>query len=123
VSWLTAPLSETVPFGAQIRALLSFVFYLSLILGNFVRQDAMNALAKEERTQFRKRILKTALIVLSDSAPKLECAARDVSAGGAHLYLSTTYGLPNHFDVIIDGKRKSCRSVWRSYTEMGVMFE
>jgi len=91
-------------------------------LKNVVRQGAMNKMAKEERTRSRKRIFKAAHIVLTDNAPKIECVARDVTAAGAKLFLSTTFGLPSHFEVIIDGKRKSCRSVWRTYKEMGVIF-
>ena len=37
-------------------------------------------------------------------------------------YLSATYGLPQQFDIIIDGERRAVRSVWRTCTEMGVMF-
>ncbi|MGC2827521.1 MAG: PilZ domain-containing protein [Pseudolabrys sp.] len=86
-----------------------------------MRQDAMNALA-EQRRHFRKRVFKPAQIVLSEKAPKLECNARDLSAQGVRLRLSTTYGIPHEFDVIIDGRRKPGRSIWRTDTEMGVMF-
>lgn len=81
----------------------------------------MNALA-EQRRHFRKRVFKPAQIVLSEKAPKLECNARDLSAQGVRLRLSTTYGIPHEFDVIIDGRRKPGRSIWRTDTEMGVMF-
>lgn len=84
-------------------------------------QDAMNALL-ERRMQHRERVFKNAAIILSENSPKLECAARDLSERGVRLRFSTTYGIPNQFDVLIDGKRRSGRSVWRTYTEMGVMF-
>jgi PilZ domain-containing protein len=86
-----------------------------------MRQDAMNALA-EQRRHFRKPVLRPAQIVLSEKAPKLDCKAHDLSAQGVRLRLSTTCGIPHKFDVIIDGKRKPSRSVWRTDTEMGVMF-
>jgi len=76
----------------------------------------------EQRSHFRKRMFRPAQIVLSEKAPKLECKALDFSAQGVRLRLSTTYGIPHEFDVIIDGKRTPGRSVWRTYTEMGVMF-
>jgi PilZ domain len=76
----------------------------------------------EQRRHFRKRVFKTAQIVVTESAPILECRARDLSDYGARLCLSATYGLPQQFDVIIDGARRSVRSVWRTCTEMGVMF-
>jgi hypothetical protein len=58
---------------------------------------------QEQRTIFRKRVLKNAQIVLSDRAPKLECAVRNISDAGACLQVSTTYGIPANFDVIIEG--------------------
>jgi len=80
------------------------------------------ATVTEQRRHFRKRVFKTAQIVVTESAPILECRARDLSAYGARLILSATYGLPQQFDVIIDGERRAVRSVWRTCTEMGVMF-
>jgi len=76
----------------------------------------------EQRRHFRKRVFKTVQIVVTASAPKLECRTRDLSGYGACLCLSTTYALPQQFDVIIDGERRSVRSVWKTCTEMGVMF-
>jgi len=102
-----------------VKTVHIFIFYLRII----VTQDAVNVMVKEARAKYRKRILKTAQIIVGENAPKLECAARDISDTGAHLCLSTTYGLPNHFQAIIDGKQRSCRSIWRNYTEMGVIFE
>jgi hypothetical protein len=63
------------------------------------------------------------MIVLSDKAPTLECAARGVSESGARLHVSTTYGIPSNFGVIIGGARRSCRVMWKTDTQMGVSFE
>jgi hypothetical protein len=76
----------------------------------------------EKRSVYRKRVLKTAQIILSDKAPKLDCAVRNLSATGACLQVSTTYGLPLNFDVVIDGARRQCRAIWRTDTNIGVMF-
>jgi len=78
---------------------------------------------QEQRTIVRKRVLKNAQIVLSDRAPKLECAVRNISDAGACLQVSTTYGIPANFDVIIEGARRPCRSIWRTDTKIGIMFE
>src|SRR5262249_23685732 len=80
------------------------------------------ATVAEQRRHFRKRVFKTAQIVVTENAPMLECRARDLSAFGARLCLPATYGLPQQFDVIIDGERRAVRSVWRTCTERGVMF-
>ncbi len=72
---------------------------------------------------FRKRILKNAQIVLSEKAPKLDCAVRNLSDTGACLQVSTTYGSPSTIEVIIEGVRRACRSVWRTDTKIGVTFD
>jgi uncharacterized phosphosugar-binding protein len=76
----------------------------------------------DKRSVSRKRVLKTAQIILSDKAPKLDCSVRNISTAGACLQVSTTYGIPVSFDVIIEGARRPCRSVWRTDTKLGVTF-
>jgi hypothetical protein len=68
----------------------------------------------EKRIATRKRVLKTGYIVFSDKAPKLECAVRNISETGASIQVSTTIGIPSSFDIIIDGARRQCLSVWRN---------
>jgi hypothetical protein len=77
---------------------------------------------QDKRSLLRKRVLKTAQIILSDKAPKLDCSVRNISTTGACLQVSTTYGIPASFDVIIEGTRRPCRSVWRTDTKLGVTF-
>jgi len=77
---------------------------------------------QDKRTIFRKRVLKNAQIILSEKAPKLECAVRNLSATGACLQVSTTYGIPVNFDVIIEGVRRTCRAIWRTDNKIGVTF-
>jgi hypothetical protein len=76
----------------------------------------------EKRNATRHRVLKSAFIVISDKAPKLECTVRNLSDTGAALQVSTTIGIPPNFDLIIDGARRHCRSQWRTDTKIGVMF-
>ena len=42
---------------------------------------------------------------------------------GAALQVSTTFGLPGAFDLIMDNQRYHCRSMWRTDTKIGVKFE
>jgi hypothetical protein len=77
----------------------------------------------EKRNASRRRVLKTAFIIISDKAPKIECTVRNVSETGAALQVSTTIGVPQNFIVIIDGARRHCRSQWRTDTKIGIMFE
>jgi hypothetical protein len=76
----------------------------------------------EKRIAPRKRVLKAAQIILSDKAPKLDCVVRNLSSTGACLQVSTTFGLPMNFDVVLEGVRRQCRAVWRTDTNIGVMF-
>jgi len=76
----------------------------------------------DKRISQRRRVLKTAFIIVSEKAPKLECAVRNISETGAALQVSTTIGIPQNFDVIIDGMRHHCRSQWRTDTKIGILF-
>ena len=77
----------------------------------------------EKRAAPRHRVLKSDFIVISEKAPKLECTVKNISDGGAALQVSTTIGIPKIFDLIIDGNRHRCRSVWRTDKKLGVAFE
>jgi hypothetical protein len=77
----------------------------------------------ERRATPRRRVLKTARIATSEKAPKLECTVKDLSALGAGLQVSTTFGLPSSFGADIEGQRRRCNAAWRSNTKIGVKFE
>jgi PilZ domain-containing protein len=76
----------------------------------------------DNRAGSRRRVLKSGWIIFSDKAAKLECTVRNLSEAGASLQISTTYGMPSNFALIIDGVRHSCRIVWRTDTRLGVAF-
>jgi hypothetical protein len=84
--------------------------------------NSMHNMMDDRRSSPRQRVFKNALLITSDKAPKLECAARNLSLHGARVVVSTTYGLPTNFDVVVSGMRRRCRSIWRTNTEMGVAF-
>jgi hypothetical protein len=105
---------------AQLKAFPSFVFYLSPMRVHLLEPDTMTAV--EQRRHVRRRTFKAAQIAFGESAPILECVTYDLSACGVRLRLSTTYGIPHEFDLIIDGNRRPARSVWRTPGEIGVVF-
>ena len=76
----------------------------------------------EKRTAPRRRNLKIAHIVISEKAPKLECVIRNISESGALLQVSTTFGIPTTFDLILGDVTRPCRTVWRSETTIGIAF-
>ncbi|HET7803923.1 MAG TPA: PilZ domain-containing protein [Pseudolabrys sp.] len=77
----------------------------------------------EKRVLFRGRTLKSGFIVLGQRAPRLECTVRNFSNAGAALRVSTTFGLPQHFDLVFEGIVRHCRSQWRNDNRIGVVFE
>lgn len=77
----------------------------------------------EKRIAPRKRVLKGAFIVLGEKAPKLECTVRNMSDTGALVQVSSTFGLPSNFELIVDSHRLKCQVVWRRDTKIGVKFE
>ena len=77
----------------------------------------------EKRKAYRRRVLKTARIITSDKAPTIQCTVRNATDTGAALQVSTSFGIPGSFDVIIEGARRRCRSLWRTDTIIGVSFE
>jgi hypothetical protein len=77
----------------------------------------------DKRASPRRRVLKSAFIVLGEKAPKLECAVKNISETGAMLKVSTTLGIPHNFDLIVEGEKHHCRSVWRTETNIGVAFK
>jgi PilZ domain len=83
----------------------------------------MGGLMNEKRRAPRARMLKSGKIALSEKAPKIECAIRNMSATGALLQISSTYGIPAHFDLLLSGsERRACHVVWRTDTRLGVAF-
>jgi len=67
--------------------------------------------------------LKSGLIIISDKAPKIECAVRNVSNTGAAVQVSTSIGIPQTFDIVVDGVRRRARSQWRTDSKIGILFE
>jgi hypothetical protein len=67
------------------------------------------------------RVLKIAVVLMSDKA--IQCTIRKFSATSATLEVPNTVGIPENFDLVVDGIRRPCHAVWKSDTEIGVEFE
>jgi hypothetical protein len=81
---------------------------------------------KEERRRPppRQRALKKARIVFNDRRSAIDCMVRNLSPHGALLLLSSFVGVPENFDLYIDGE-KTCRAsrmVWKRDGKTGVEF-
>lgn len=77
----------------------------------------------EKRHDPRMRMLKSGRIATTERAPKIDCTVRNLSATGACLQVTTTFGLPAAFDLLMEGAKHTCRVVWRTDTRMGVTFQ
>jgi hypothetical protein len=66
-------------------------------------------------------IFKVAVIVMDNKA--IQCTIRKLSQTRATLEVPNTVGIPEKFSLVIDGIRRPCRAVWRSYTQIVVAFE
>lgn len=106
-------------------AISIFVFAMAVHPPNVYQPErsAPGDLLDEKRIAPRKRLLKGAFVVLSEKAPKLECTVKNLSDTGALLQVSTTFGIPANFDLILETHRHHCHVVWRTDTKIGVRFE
>jgi hypothetical protein len=59
----------------------------------------------------------------SDLGGEIASAQIGVEEPGADLEVSTTIGIPSHFDILVDGLRHSCCAIWRTDSRIGVQFE
>ncbi len=77
---------------------------------------------KHPRTLTRK-----AAIVIAPESPVINCTVIDISESGAGLSIpmGTTIGIPDTFDLVIEGDPKEyvCRVVWKQAFKLGVQFK
>ena len=75
----------------------------------------------ERRVAARKRILKSGMVVLRESA--LPCKIIDLSDAGAGLALSGANHIPRFFTLLIpDHAPVFCQIIWHQQERMGVTF-
>jgi len=71
----------------------------------------------------RRRTLRGARIVFNAGRSTINATVRNLSAKGAKLEVSSVVGVPDTFDLVVDGTaRQPCRVVWRTLKELGVEF-
>jgi hypothetical protein len=68
-----------------------------------------------------------AAIVIAPESPVIKCTVIDISESGAGLSIrmGTTVGIPDTFDLVIEGdpKKYVCRVVWKQAYKIGVEFK
>jgi PilZ domain-containing protein len=77
----------------------------------------------DHRIPQRRTTLKGARIVFNGGRSTVDCTVRNLSAKGAKLQLASVVGIPDTFDLLLDGaSRQPCRVVWRRLKELGIEF-
>ena len=77
----------------------------------------------DNRQSQRRSTLKGGRIVFNAGRSTIDCTVRNLSPRGAKLQVTSVIGIPDTFDLLLDGHaRQPCRVAWRSLKELGVSF-
>jgi hypothetical protein len=77
----------------------------------------------ERRFVPRHRTSKVGKIILHQRRPDTVCMVRDISPAGGLLFMGNAYGLPEEFDLQMDGYSRRCIARWRRIDRVGVQFK
>ncbi|MDI3468134.1 MAG: hypothetical protein OJF62_000197 [Pseudolabrys sp.] len=79
---------------------------------------------EDRRRDPRSRSLLGGRIVFNDRRSVVECVVRNFSSSGANLQVDSTAGIPNRFDLVLDGEdcERPCQAIWLSDNRVGVEF-
>jgi hypothetical protein len=73
------------------------------------------------RTALRRKV-QMAGQVLINRRTAIACTVRDLSSRGAKVEVATVVGIPDAFELRVDGQTRPCRVVWRRLKQLGVAF-
>jgi hypothetical protein len=77
----------------------------------------------DNRAAPRRSTLKGARIVFNGGRSTIDCTVRNLSSKGAKLQVASVVGIPETFDLVLQGSaRQPCRVKWRTLKEVGVEF-
>ena len=75
----------------------------------------------DNRQSQRRTTLKGGRIVFNAGRSTIDCKVRNLSSKGAKLQVVSVVGIPDTFDLMLEGhSRQPCRVSWRSLKELGV---
>ena len=80
---------------------------------------------EERRESHRSRTYRGGKILFNNRRSVIDCTIRNLSPEGACLHVESLVGVPEAFDLLIDGEEapRPCRLRWRSDHRAGVAFE
>ena len=77
----------------------------------------------ERRIDLRQRTLKAGTIVYNNASSVFDCTVRNLSKTGACLMVANPRGVPEEFDLLMEGARHHCTVSWRRADRIGVKFQ
>jgi len=79
---------------------------------------------QERRHGARARTLRAGKILINNKRSVIDCMVRNVSPRGACLLLPRVIGVPQMFDLMIDGEAASrpCKMIWHAHNRIGIEF-
>ena len=79
---------------------------------------------QERRHTPRARTLRAGKILINNKRSVIDCMIRNVSARGACLLLPSVVGVPQMFDLMIEGEAASrpCKMIWHAQNRIGIEF-
>lgn len=76
----------------------------------------------ERRRYPRMRMLKSGKVLLGKHA--VACTIRNISEGGVCLEMSSTFGVPSTFDLVIgEQPPRTCKAMWLNNGRIGAQFQ
>jgi two-component system response regulator FixJ len=77
------------------------------------------------RKHSRSPTQQPAMIIVAPNLPAVRCTVIDITVAGAGLWFGSTFGVPDNFDLLIDGNsmKRACRVVWKEPHKIGVQFK
>jgi hypothetical protein len=77
----------------------------------------------DNRQAPRRPMLKAGRIAFNGGRSTINCTVRNVSSRGAKRQVASVVGLPETFDLLLEGHApQPCRVTWRTLKELGVAF-
>jgi diguanylate cyclase (GGDEF)-like protein len=79
---------------------------------------------QDRRAEIRRRTLKEGKILFNRRRSAIDCVLRNFSPAGACLETVSPVGVPDQFELLIDGEAqpRTCVSIWRHDNKIGVAF-
>jgi hypothetical protein len=97
----------------------------ALMTVRFEIKIPMSGLHEERRRSPRKRTLKGAKIIFNHRHCVVDCVVRNLTSQGALLIVPNVAGIPNDFDLYIDGEpnNHSAHVIWKTKNSLGVAWD